>query len=143
MYENNKVISMQWQNNTLYTDIEHFHDAIKSQYIILATGGFFSNGLISKLNKVYEPIIGADIYYKPQTTQWADSMFKQFERHHFLEMGVETDEKLQVLKSKQPIPNIYAVGTVLAHFNPLAEGSAGGVSISSAYFVAQNIIKGG
>ncbi|MDB1124298.1 hypothetical protein PGX00_11780 [Vibrio sp. kj40-1] len=37
--------------------------------------------------------------------------------------------------------NLYSCGSILAHYNPILEGSGGGVAISTAHAVSNQIIQ--
>lgn len=106
---------------------------------VLATGSFFSQGLIATHNRIYEPVFGADVEHSDKRVDWYDKNL--FNKHNYQEYGVETDSSFRVLKSGNAIENLYASGAILNGFNPIKEGSGAGVSILSALHIAEQILK--
>lgn len=64
-------------------------------------------------------------------------MFKAQGYQHF---GVRTNNLFQALYKGETIKNLYVAGAILEGFNPIKEGTGGGVSILSALEVADNIL---
>lgn len=91
-------------------------DALEAAVFVLATGKFFSRGLISDMEHIYEPVFGADVAFLPGRGNWYAADF--FAPQPFLTFGVKTDPEGRVLFGGIPCPNLYAVGGILA------EGSA-------------------
>ena len=114
-------------------------EPLEASEFILATGSFQSNGLASNYEKVYEPLFDLDVDASAQRTDWVKE--DVYEAQPYMEYGVSTTEKFQVLKQGSPITNLYAVGSILSghNFVKLADGE--GVDIFSALTVAQNILK--
>ena len=65
-----------------------------------------------------------------------------FDRHDYQAFGVNTDSALRVVKGGTPIENLYCAGAGLAGFHPVQEGCGAGVSMMSALYVAEAILKG-
>ncbi|WP_269082924.1 FAD-binding protein [Photobacterium kishitanii] len=55
-------------------------------------------------------------------------------------MGVETNQHLQPSLNGNTITNLYCAGAILAHYNPIFEGSGSGVAISTGYHAALSMI---
>lgn len=106
---------------------------------ILASGSFFSNGLTASKENVAEPVFGLDIDCIEDRSQWVDRSF--FKKQNYMGFGVRTDEIFRTFKGGEVVDNLYAAGSVLGGFNPVAEGCGGGVSILSAMHVATQITK--
>lgn len=79
---------------------------------ILATGKFFSRGLVATMDKVIEPVFGADVEYDPDRGNWIDPDF--FAPQPFERFGVRTDTHGLLLVGGEVSENLYAAGEVLA-----------------------------
>ena len=59
-----------------------------------------------------------------------------------MEYGVLTGKELNPLDSAgKPVKNLYCAGSVLGGYNPVSEGSGGGVAVATGYGAALSIIK--
>lgn len=105
---------------------------------VLASGSFFSKGLIADPYKVFEPVFGLDVDYSENRGDWYDLKF--FNTQNYIGFGVKTNDKLQTSKDGKTIDNLYAIGSVLSGANTLKEGCGAGVAIMSAMKVADEII---
>ncbi len=85
---------------------------LEADAFVLATGKFFSRGLLSDMNHIWEPVFGADVAYDADRTKWADPEFSSHQP--FMDFGVRTDEAGHVLVSGRPVMNLYAAGEILA-----------------------------
>ncbi|MFL9594024.1 glycerol-3-phosphate dehydrogenase subunit GlpB [Aeromonas schubertii] len=129
--ENDRVIGLYSQNGEdVLFEADHF---------ILATGSFFSRGLESRLRGIREPIFGADVLSDPERDAWAGR--RLFSHHPFMGFGVKTDERLRVLRSGQPLTNLFGAGSILAHYDPIAEGSGSGVAVATGWQAAGHILE--
>ncbi|WP_368165640.1 anaerobic glycerol-3-phosphate dehydrogenase subunit GlpB, partial [Aeromonas sp. R9-1] len=128
---NDRVIGLYSQNGEdVLFEADHF---------ILATGSFFSRGLESRLRGIREPIFGADVLSDPERDAWAGR--RLFSHHPFMGFGVKTDERLRVLRSGQPLTNLFGAGSILAHYDPIAEGSGSGVAVATGWQAAGHILE--
>ena len=84
---------------------------LEADNFILATGKFFSRGLVADMDKVYEPLFGLDVEYDEDRSGWFDPSFAAPQR--FLEFGVKTLD-YKALKDGKPIDNLYPAGEILA-----------------------------
>lgn len=91
---------------------------------ILATGSFFSHGLVTNDDEVREPVFGVDVHQKGHTG-----------------FGVKTDAQFHPMVDGQVIRNLYAIGSVLPGFDPTREGCSGGVALLTAFAVSNRIIN--
>ena len=114
---------------------------LQADHYILATGSFFSKGLASSMQKIYEPLFGLDIFHDPDRTRWYDLDF--FAPQAYGRFGVETDRHFRALKDGKVIDNLYVAGSVLAHCDAQQLGCGGGVAIISALTAADYILEGG
>ncbi|HBO38917.1 MAG TPA: anaerobic glycerol-3-phosphate dehydrogenase subunit B [Pasteurellaceae bacterium] len=129
----------------IYTQI-HEEDAISAENFVLASGSFFSNGLIAEFDKIYEPVFHADIYqtegFNPQDRlSWTHSRFSAPQPYQ--SAGVIINAHCQVQKCGQFLANLYAAGSVIGGYNGLELGCGSGVAIVTALTVAEHIGQGG
>jgi len=116
-------------------------DTLRAETYVLSTGSFFSKGLSSRFQKIEEPVF--DLQPDPDTAdaEFAAARFFAPESHLFLSAGVVTDETLRpCTRDGRVVDNLYCAGAVLAGYNPIAEGSGGGVAIATGYRAAREII---
>lgn len=97
---------------------------LMADFFILATGSFFSRGLVAQDDEVREPIFGADVIQKA---------------HHGF--GVSTDAQFRPTVKGERMKNLYAIGSVLPGFDLAREGCGGGVASLTALSVADRIIN--
>lgn len=79
---------------------------------ILCTGKFFSKGLVSTMDKVFEPVFGCDVQYEHDRTKWVCPEFG--EEQPFMSFGVVTDGDGRVSIDGSVVENLYAAGEILA-----------------------------
>jgi glycerol-3-phosphate dehydrogenase subunit B len=112
---------------------------LEADNFILATGSFFSHGIKSDPDAVYEPIFGLDVNAPTQRAAWCDpDLYKE---QPYMAFGVVTDDSLRVGKGGERIDNLRAIGAVLGGCDTLKEGSGGGVAILSAMKAASDILN--
>ena len=108
------VTGGEWEGNTLkcvFTrNLENTR--LEADNFILATGKFFSRGLVSTMECIYEPVFGCDVHYEKDRDKWVDSDF--FEPQPFESFGVMTDEDGHVSMGGVPAANLFAAGEILA-----------------------------
>ena len=111
-----------------------------ADHFILATGGYFSKGLVSTPTQVYEPLFGLDIDYPEDRNAWYDADF--FAEQPYMDFGVKTDAGLHAVKDGEPLRNLFAIGSVLGNTRKADFGTAAGLAIRTAFAVVDTI-KGG
>ena len=109
------------------------------QNFILATGSYFSQGLIASTEKIYEPIFDLDVTFAPNRTQWYNS--DVFDAQPYQSFGIKTDNMFRCTREGKIFENLYAAGAILEGFSPLKEGCGAGVSILSAMYIAEQILS--
>ena len=107
---------------------------------ILASGGYFSKGLVTTPTQVYEPLFGLDIDYPRERKDWYDPDF--FASQPYMDFGVKTDADLHGLRDGEPVKNLFCIGSVLGGTRKEDYGTAAGLAIRTA-FAAVDTIKGG
>ncbi len=130
-YEGNRVVGVHSQNG----DDQLF----EADHFVLASGSFFSRGLESRLGGIREPIFNADVLSLAERDAWAGR--RLFDHHPFMGFGVKTDDKLRVLRGGKPLVNLYGAGSVLAHYDPIKEGSGSGVAVATGWQAAGHILS--
>ena len=113
--------------------------AVKANNFVLASGSFFSNGLIADPYTIKEPVFGLDLDYKTERKDWYDVRF--FNKQEYFKFGVKTNNNFQTSLGGQNISNLWAAGSILSGTNALYEGCGGGTAIISALYVADQIAK--
>lgn len=107
---------------------------------ILASGGYFSKGLVATPTQVCEPLFGLDIDYPAERKDWYDPDF--FAAQPYMDFGVKTDAMLHAVKDGEPLKNLYCIGSVLGNTRKEDYGTAAGLAIRTAFSVVDTI-KGG
>ncbi|MBQ9475383.1 MAG: FAD-binding protein [Bacteroidales bacterium] len=85
---------------------------LEAENFILASGRFFSRGLVATMDAVIEPVFGCDVQYDADRTKWVNEDF--FGAQPFENFGLITDEKGCVSISGKVVPNLFAAGEILA-----------------------------
>ena len=93
-------------------------EPLEAEAYLLATGKFFSRGIISNMQRVFEPVFDADVEFEPDQTKWFDADF--FAPQPYEKFGVKTDARQHVVKGGKSIENLYAAGQVMAG-EPMSE----------------------
>ncbi len=112
---------------------------LRAKYYILASGSFFSKGLIANQNSIEEPVFGLDTEITGDRTDWYEYDFFSQKPHPFLSFGVTTDNKFIPSIDRKKVNNLFCIGAILSGYNPIAQGCGGGVAISTAYSVVEQI----
>ncbi|OBW92004.1 glycerol-3-phosphate dehydrogenase [Gallibacterium genomosp. 3] len=119
----------------------HEEIPLSAENYILASGSFFSNGLVAKFEKIIEPIFELDLIADSERLQWTKHRFADAQPYQHY--GVKINAHCQVMKDGQVVPNLFAVGAVIGGFSGLHDGCGSGVSIATAFNVVDYILAGG
>lgn len=111
----------------------------ESNHVVLATGSYFSRGLIATREEILEPIFNLQVSYLKERKDWYTENI--FEPQGYQQFGVATTSEFQGISNGKTIRNLFVAGAILEGFNPIKEGSGGGVSILSALDIADKILK--
>lgn len=135
------VVSGHFENGRLKSvkTMNHGETEFEADNFILASGSFFSKGLVASQNEVIEPVFGLDVDASQDRGEWYDR--NMFNAQPYMKFGVATDSDFRTRRNGVTVENLYAVGAVLSGFNPVKEGSGAGVSVLTALHVAENIAK--
>lgn len=130
--ENDKLVAIQTNN---HGDIK-----LEADQFILASGSFYSKGIVATREKLYEPILGLDIDGEVEDSEkWLDEKF--FNDQPYMHYGVKTDKQFRAMMNGKPIKNLYVAGSVLGGANALKEGSGAGISLLTSLHVAEQLLK--
>lgn len=109
----NRVVNGEWDGDRLVSvgtsNLEGTR--LKADDYILATGKFFSRGLVATMDEIMEPLFGCDVDYVPGRANWYDPDF--FAPQPFESFGVRTSDGL-VFRGGRRMENLYAAGEILA-----------------------------
>ncbi|MCV9879374.1 glycerol-3-phosphate dehydrogenase subunit GlpB [Brenneria izbisi] len=122
----------------LYTR-NHGDIPLRATQVVLASGSFFSNGLVAQFDRITEPVFGLDVRFEARRECWSQQ--DVFAAQPYMQFGVMTDECLRPAVSGKTVAGLYAIGAVLEGFDPIAQGCGAGVSMLSALYVADQILK--
>ena len=94
----------------LYTEKRGEKPFVADQYI-LATGSFYSGGLVADPVRIVEPVFGLDVYFEGGHKDWVRPDF--FAPQPFMTFGVRVDAERRALRAGRPVLNLQAVGSVV------------------------------
>lgn len=106
---------------------------------VLATGSFFSKGLVATPEKVNEPVFGVDLIINEGRENWFDRNF--WKKQNYISFGAAVNGNLNVSVEGKTVTNLYAAGSIIGGYNALYEGSGGGVAIVTAMKTADMILE--
>lgn len=95
----------------IYT-ANHGASAFVADTFYLATGSFFSGGLDSTKDKVFEPAFGLDVDYEGDHRSWVNPDF--FGEQPFMKFGVKVDEDGCAVKDGKSVPNLFPIGSIVS-----------------------------
>lgn len=122
----------------VYTD-NHAESPFEADCFVLATGHFFSGGLVADMDSVREPVFGCDVDYVKRRDKWYEE--EPFGDHRYFRFGVSCGNDFRAGKDGVPYDNLYAAGSVLGGADSRIEGSGAGVSMLTALRVADLILE--
>lgn len=133
--EEGKIVNKQLQCIKTYN---HGNIELQAEQFIMASGSFYSKGLVASPDRIYEPIFGLEVNADQDREKWFDEEI--FNDQAFMHYGVKTDERFRAIKNGEPIENLFVAGSVLGGANTLKEGSGAGISLLSSLHAANQIL---
>lgn len=111
---------------------------LEADNFILATGKFFSKGLVATMDKVTEPVFGSDVEFDEDRTKWFNPDF--YGQQPFELFGVKTDGEQRVSIGGVISENLYAAGEILAGIGGVGADNNEKIE-QSAIAAAQRILE--
>lgn len=115
----------------------HGGTLLTADNFVIASGSFFSRGLVADMNEVREKVLGLDVMASDDRTQWFSE--DVFGSQPYMTFGLSVDNEFRPSIGGVTVENLRAAGSVLGGFNPLKEGCGAGVAILTAMRVAELI----
>ena len=110
---------------------------IEGSDFILATGAFFSKGLVANPFEIYEPVFSLDVEQAGDRSDWYNADFMKDQPYSGY--GVKTDAGLHAIKDSRPLKNLYAAGSIIGATHPEL-GTGAGLAVRSAFKVTGQIL---
>lgn len=134
------VVGGSFKNGRLMEIHTNNHGDIKfeAEQFILASGSFYSKGIVAGPTRLYEPIFGLDVDGNNDRSQWFDDNI--FNDQPYMHFGVKTDQDFKALINDKSVDNLYVAGSVLSGANPLKEGSGAGICLLTSLFIAEQLL---
>lgn len=116
---------------------------INAGAFVLATGSFFSGGLICGKNSVRETIFGLPIRDVPEPKKRFRTDFLDKRGHPISEAGIRIDTNFSPCNESgtRVYENLFAAGEIIGGFDSLKERSGGGVAISTGTLAGEAAAK--
>lgn len=137
------VLSADVEGGNVKRVYTHNHTDIpfEADNFVLATGSFFSQGMVAGREKVYEPIFNLDVDYIEDRTKWYER--DMFGKQPYESFGVKSDSEFRARRGGETFSNLYVSGAILEGFDGIKDGCGAGVSILTALDIADRIIASG
>lgn len=122
----------------IYT-INHGDEPFRADSYILATGSFYSRGLMAMPDRIVETTFGLDVDAPADRSEWYSPDL--YDPQPFMTFGVATDKYFRPSIDGATIENLFAAGAIIGGCNPLKEGCGAGVAMLTALAVASYITE--
>ncbi|WP_227765224.1 anaerobic glycerol-3-phosphate dehydrogenase subunit GlpB [Zhaonella formicivorans] len=111
------------------------HMEYQGSKYILATGGLVGGGLVAGSGWVQETIFKLPVAYIPGVESWSRDKLFHPKGQPYAHFGVMVNTQMQPVDHQGTVcfTNLYAAGNILAHSDPLAEKSSGGIDIATGF----------
>lgn len=142
-FRQNRVSKLSFKNGrfTAEADLQSGIKTIRSKSLIMATGRFFSKGLVAGRNGVIEPLLGLPVFQPESRELWHSRQFFDPEGHALNRAGIITDEFLRPVckKGLALMPNLYTAGTILAGQDWTREKCGASISFATAWKAVESL----
>ncbi|TNH09435.1 glycerol-3-phosphate dehydrogenase subunit GlpB [Testudinibacter sp. TR-2022] len=141
MMKGDSVLRAEMHENrvtALYTRLNE-EVALSADHYVLASGSFFSNGLVAEFDQIVEPIFGLDLFSRQQRSQWTHRRFAAAQPYQ--QFGAKINAHCQAMKQQTVIDNLYAIGAVVGGYDAIHQGCGSGVAVVTALAVADRILQ--
>jgi len=105
------VLSGSWDGAKLVEVYTANGLTLRAEEFILATGRFFSKGLVATMDTIFEPVLGADVDFPKDRENWFNADF--FAPQPFEQIGVRTTADGHIFIKGMAAQNVKAVGKIL------------------------------
>lgn len=138
-FKGDKVVSGKFEEGRLksISTLNLGQDALEAEYFIIATGKYFTRGLESAPDRIYEPVFGLDVNYENDHSKWFNEDFDA--PQPFLSFGINTLASKAYLDGAI-VGNLYAAGEILCGIDPTTKDSENRIK-ASAVKAASQILK--
>lgn len=124
----------------LYT-ANHEDVPLEAGAYLLASGSFFSKGLLADQQEVMEPVFHLDMVDIPaQREQWTAAGV--FEAQPYAHFGVKTNDAMQGYLGGVPVSNLHVAGMIIGNYDAVHMGCGAGVALVTGLAAAGAILKG-
>ena len=124
--------------SSIFTE-NHGSSPFAADKFVMATGSFFSKGLVSTPSGICEPVLHLDVDFCPDREDWYGMGF--FDNQPYMRFGVACSDRLKAVRNGEILPNVYVSGSLIGGADPIKEGCGAGVAIISALYVAGQILE--
>lgn len=121
---------------TVWSDASSRRFSHPAQNFVLATGGILGGGInVEQNDYAKEMIFGIPIDIPENKLRMLQEKFLSQEGHPIFFNGLLVDSFLHPIieKSRSPITNLFAVGSILGHCDPVREHSLEGIALATGY----------
>jgi glycerol-3-phosphate dehydrogenase subunit B len=110
--------------------------AFSADSYIIATGGIFGKGIITRPAQAFERIFNIPLAAPTRLEDWAEARFFSSTPHAFASLGVTVDRDLRAVdeNGETLLNNVFFAGRALQGHDFAAEKSGSGVAAVTGYF---------
>jgi glycerol-3-phosphate dehydrogenase len=119
--------------------------AHSAKNFILATGGILGSGIVVNENGyAQETVFGLPIKIPQIRSHWFQDQFLSHESHPIHNIGLHVNSDLQPLSDTDQLyyQNIYAVGNIIGHCDPIRERSLEGIALATGFKIGESLSQG-